>query len=230
MTMLLQTQAVPAPPAAPAAPTLTPGQITVNGAPVASAYDVYQAFRAQRRELRQQLETLQGQRDELSRELQQETITGADRKGIEQRITAVDERITALDKQIAEADAQVAKAAAVPGAAVDPPSPPRSGPPEEVFVLAGMFMFIFFVPLSIALARRIWRRSPKVMTSIPKDLTDRLVRVEQTVEATAIEIERIGEGQRFITRIFTEAQSPHALPSAVPSPAVPGGRPGDVRP
>ena len=200
-------QQPPAIPAAPAAPSINPGQITVSGAPIASAYDVYQAFRAQRRVLEQQMDNLQGQRDNLSRELQQEGVTGADRKGIEQRITSIDERIASLDKQIAEADAQVAKAAAVPGAAVDPPEPPRTGPPDEVFVLAAVFMFVFLLPISIAWARRIWRRSPKIVTTIPKELTERMARVEQTVEATAIEIERIGEGQRFITRIFTESEN-----------------------
>ena len=228
---MLQQPAVPAAPTAPAAPGTGTSLITIDGTPVAaSAFDIYQAFRAQRRVLGDQLNDLQSQRDELSRELQQEGVAGADKKGLEQRITTIDERIASLDKQIAEADAQVAKSAAVPGAAVDPPQPPRNGPPEEVFVLSAIFMFVFFLPLSIAFARRIWRRSPKVVTTIPKDLTDRIARVEQTVEATAIEIERIGEGQRFITRIFTESQSPHALHSAAAPAALPGGRPGDVRP
>ena len=217
-------------PAVPAAPVLTPGQITVNGATVASAYDVYQAFRAQRRVLGQQLESLFDERGEISRQLQQETITGADRKGLEQRITQIDERISALDKQIAEADAQVAKAAAVPGAAIDPPEPPRSGPPEEMFVLGGLFMVVVLLPLSIAYARRIWRRGAQIVTTIPKELSERLMRVEQTVEASAVEIERIGEGQRFMTKLFTEGPSSHALPSAAPLHAIEGGRPGDIRP
>ena len=211
-------------------PVLTPGQVTVGGAPIASAYDVYQAFRAQRRVLGGQMEGLQSERGEISRELQQETITGADRKGLEQRITQIDERIATLDKQIIEADAQVAKAAAVPGAAVDPPEPPRTGPPEEAFVLGGMFIVIVLLPISIAFARRIWRRSAKIVTSIPKELTDRLMRVEQTVEASAIEIERIGEGQRFMTRVLTEGPNAHALPAAAPQHAIPSGRPGDIRP
>src|SRR5678815_1832799 len=102
-------------PEIPAAPALTPHQVTVNGVPIASAYDVYQAFRAQRRVLGDQMERLEGERADLSRELQSETLNPADKKGIEQRLANIDERITALDKQIAEADAQVAKAAAVPG-------------------------------------------------------------------------------------------------------------------
>jgi hypothetical protein len=217
-------------PEVPAAPAITPHQVTVNGAPIASAYDVYQAFRAQRRVLQNQMEGLQNDRDNVSRELQQEGVAGADRKGLEQRITTIDGRIEGLEKQIAEADAQVAKAAAVPGAAVDPPEPPRSGPPEEFWVLTGIFGSIVLVPLSLAYARRIWRRSTKIITNIPKELTERLMRVEQTVEASAIEIERIGEGQRFMTRLFTEGpQAGHALPAAAQH-VIPAGKPGDVRP
>ena len=75
-------------PEIPAAPALTPHQVTVNGAPIASAYDVYQAFRAQRRVLGNQMEGLQNDRDNISRELQQEGVTGADRKGLEQRMSS----------------------------------------------------------------------------------------------------------------------------------------------
>ena len=216
-------------PTPPATPQLTPQQVTVQGAPIASAYDVYQAFRAQRRVLGNQMDELQNQRQNLQNELQSEGVTGADRKGLEQRMTSVDERINALDKQIAEADAQVAKAAAVPGAAVDPPEPPRSGPPEEFWVVSTIFGSIILIPISIAYARRIWRRSAKIVTNIPKELTERLMRVEQTVEATAIEIERIGEGQRFMTRLFTEGPpGQHALPQSAQH-VIPGSKPGDIR-
>jgi hypothetical protein len=34
----------------------------------------------------------------------------------------------------------------------------------------------------------------------------RLGRVEQAVEAVAVEIERIGESQRFLTKVLTEAR------------------------
>jgi len=197
-------------PAAPEAPVLAPGQVTIGGTPLSSPSAVFQAFRAQRRELGRQLEELQNTRANLASEIG-ETPEGADKKGLEQRITGVDERIIALDKQIAEADAQVARAAAIPGAAVDPPEPRREGPPEEAFVLGGMFIFFVLLPISIAYARRIWRRSAKVITTFPKELSDRLMRVEQAVEATAIEVERIGEGQRFMTKIFTESGGPQAL-------------------
>src|SRR4051812_18174783 len=45
----------------------------------------------------------------------------------------------------------------------------------------------------------------------------RLERVEQAVESIALEIERIGEGQRYVTRLLNEPA--RTLASAVPVPA-----------
>jgi hypothetical protein len=59
-------------------------------------------------------------------------------------------------------------------------------------------------------ARRIWRRGGSVIPALHRDLTDRLTHLEQSVDAVAIEVERIGEGQRFMTRLFTENGTPRA--------------------
>jgi hypothetical protein len=37
---------------------------------------------------------------------------------------------------------------------------------------------------------------------------ERLARVEQAVESIAIEVERIGEGQRYVTTLLTESGQP----------------------
>jgi hypothetical protein len=109
--------------------------------------------------------------------------------------------------------AQLAQAAAIPGAIVEhaPPRVIRNGPPEEAYVVGTIFMLITLLPLSIALARRIWRRSATVITSFPKELSDRLLRLEHVAEATSLEVERIGEGQRFLTKLFTEGEGARAL-------------------
>jgi hypothetical protein len=61
-----------------------------------------------------------------------------------------------------------------------------------------------------------WRLLPKGSTrgleplgewetgASPRQLDDRLTNLEQSVDAVAIEIERIGEGQRFMTNFFAE--------------------------
>jgi prefoldin subunit 5 len=165
---------------------------------------VYEALKAQRTELRNQLESLEDKRRELSQRLEEPTLNATDRKGIEQRVTEVDQRISAIDKQIGESEARIASAAAVPGAVVKEPPVQREGPPEEVFVLGGMFIVIVLLPLSIAMARRIWRRGVATITSLPAELMERLTRLEQGVDAIAVEVERIGEGQRYMARLAAD--------------------------
>jgi hypothetical protein len=69
-----------------------------------------------------------------------------------------------------------------------------------VGVLAGAFAGAYFFGKSRAQRETLHAaRDPEVMA--------RLARVEQIVESTAIEIERISEGQRFTTRLLSEKKS-----------------------
>ncbi len=72
--------------------------------------------------------------------------------------------------------------------------------------------------LGAYLARRIWRRGGSVGPAFPRELTDRLTHLEQSVDAVAIEVERIGEGQRFMTRLFTERGAPRAAADGATEP------------
>lgn len=164
---------------------------------------VYRGAHAQRGELRDQLETLVQSRHGLLRELEDHSVAGPATTGMQERIVQLDARIAELDKAMATADAQVALAAAVPGAVVMQPPPVRDGG-SDVDVVAPMVALAVLLPLSIAFARRVWRRSAAAAVALPHDLMERLGRLEQTGEATALEVERIGEGQRFVTRLLTE--------------------------
>jgi hypothetical protein len=62
------------------------------------------------------------------------------------------------------------------------------------------------------------RREGSEIPALSGDLIDRLTRLEQSIDAVAIEVERVGEGQRFMTRLFTENGIPRA---AGESPAEP---------
>jgi hypothetical protein len=200
---LLQGQ-TPVPPVQPVAP------IAARGTPSPSA--IYEGFRAQRRELSNQLDELEGTRRDITSQLEELDPANTDRKPLEDRLTDVDSRIKAVDQMLAANATQLAQASAIPGAVVEQPPPvPRQGPPEEAWVLGGIFLIVAVFPLSVALARRIWRRSAAAITSLPRDIADRLQRMEQAIEATAVEVERIGEGQRFITRLFTEGESVKAI-------------------
>jgi septation ring formation regulator EzrA len=181
--------------------------------------EVWRAALAQRRELQSQLGALQNTRGGLSRQLQQPRLPAVDRRGLEQQLAETDAQIGAVEKQLAAANADVAKAAAVPGAVQEEPRPVRDGPPQEVYVLGGMFIVFVLLPLSIAAARRIWRRGTAALASLPRELMDRLDqldqsvnRLDQSVDSIAVEVERIGEGQRFVTRLMSERSAAPALP------------------
>ena len=201
----MQQASTPLPPVQPIAPIAA-----ARGTPSPSA--IYEGFRAQRRELSNQLDDLEGTRRGITSQLEELDPANTDRKPLENRLTDVDSRIKAVDQMLAGNAAQLAQAAAVPGAVIEQPPPaPREGPPEEAWVLGGIFLIVAVFPLSVALARRIWRRSAAAVTSLPRDIADRLQRMEQAIEATAVEVERIGEGQRFITRLFTEGEKVKAI-------------------
>jgi hypothetical protein len=77
---------------------------------------------------------------------------------------------------------------------------------EDIVVpIAGMTMIVMLVlgvPFVRALARR-WERQPLQQT-VPPEVTARLERIEQAVDAVAIEVERISEGQRFTTKLLSD--------------------------
>jgi hypothetical protein len=196
------TPSVPSPGSGQPAPyvyTYTPGG--KQGDPVA----ILRGARAQRDELRNQLENLEEKRRELAQEWRQ-AAEGTYRQGIERRIAEIDQRISEVDKQLAAADLQVAKAAAIPGAVVpDPPDPPT--PPDwdrTIGITGSVFTFFVLFPLTIAYARRLWRRGALTVAELPKVLAERLTRLDQAVDAIAIEVERISEGQRFLTKVMAE--------------------------
>ena len=197
-------------PTPPAPPTPVVGVAAPRATPSASA--IYQGYRAQQRELTNQLDDLDGTRRELQAQIDQLDAGDAGRKPLEDRLADINTRIKAVDGMLAANATQLAQAAAIPGAVVEQPPPmPPQGPPEEAWVLGGIFLIVAVFPLSVAMARRIWRRSAAAVASLPRDIADRLQRMEQAIEATAVEVERIGEGQRFITRLFTETERAKAL-------------------
>jgi hypothetical protein len=73
--------------------------------------------------------------------------------------------------------------------------------PIVLFIMIGITAL--GTPIARALARSIDRRS-HLPPSIPPDLSSRLDRMEQAIDAIAVEVERISEGQRFTTRLLSD--------------------------
>lgn len=136
-----------------------------------------------------------------------------DREQIREQI-----RQTIEDARIAQGEAGRAAviAPAAPGAATTqaPPWVPPDDIPPRVQETAFAFFITFAVmiigyPIAKALGRRIDRTgaAPKV----PVEVASQLAQLNQAVEAIAVEVERISEGQRFTTRLLAEQ---HKLPAA----------------
>jgi hypothetical protein len=58
------------------------------------------------------------------------------------------------------------------------------------------------MPFMIVLARRLGGR--RNAQALPPDIAPRLARLEQAVDSVAIEVERISEGQRFVTKVMAQ--------------------------
>ncbi|MGH7651431.1 MAG: hypothetical protein ACREMS_06265 [Gemmatimonadaceae bacterium] len=79
----------------------------------------------------------------------------------------------------------------------------------EVAVPLGAFATAIICAIGIPLSRAYSRRmeADSKNPRIPSEVTSRLERMEQAIEAVAIEVERISEGQRFTTKLLSEGKS-----------------------
>ena len=83
---------------------------------------------------------------------------------------------------------------------------------EDIIAIIGFFTtaIVIGVPLVRGLVRRWDRKSVEPSSA---DTAARLERIEHAIDAMAVEVERISEGQRFVTRLMSEqAQERMALP------------------
>ncbi len=79
--------------------------------------------------------------------------------------------------------------------------------------LAGLGGFMLLMPLMIALAIRIVRRGTQRADALqPLIDADRFQRLEQAVDSIAVEVERIGESQRFQARLSAESPERMGIP------------------
>lgn len=78
-----------------------------------------------------------------------------------------------------------------------------NGPEILIPILAVSFGIPFVVaPLARAISRRIENSVPKV----DAELAERIANIERNVDVIAIEVEKLAEGQRFVTRLLAERE------------------------
>lgn len=201
-------QPAPAPPAQGPEPELpAPHPVTIpiqGGSPRA----VFEAAQAKREVLGDYMSRLLRRRNETADRLANPDINPVDKSALEQYLRDLNARVIDMERQIQAADAEVAAAAGVPGSTVqEPRDVRREGPPEEMLIVGTVFVGISLVILAFSFARRLWKGATTVVSQIPAAFEARFTRFEQSLDAMAIEIERISEGQRFLTKVFAEQNS-----------------------
>ncbi len=98
-----------------------------------------------------------------------------------------------------------------------PWNPRETIPPEAVDMSIAFFftvaVIVIGLPISRAFARRMDRKAAP--SQVPREVSSQLEQLAQSVDAIALEVERISEGQRFTTRLLTEQRdaTSHALPA-----------------
>jgi hypothetical protein len=189
--------------------TVAPGVATLPGVPTTAAEVA--ALKSRRAELSNQLESAAGRRQRLSSSLAGKE--GADRAGIEARIAVLDQRIMQLESDLAETGHQLVMAPGTLVATTQAAGQFGRMDPDGVAAITGVFILFVLAPIAFAAARMMWKRTTSRATApqLPPDSSRRLERLEQGMDAIAVEIERISEGQRFVTRLLSEGRAAPAL-------------------
>ena len=185
------------------------------------------ALRAKVNELRLRASDLAVKKNQLN-ERRSRLGADVDPSAIEKQVADVEHEFAATHIQIDATNQQIhdiemARDAGHTATIVQPA--PESFPRPQDIITMWTSGVVLLLPFVLVLARRLWvrgvRREPLDLENSP-----RLQRIEQAVESIAIEVERIGEAQRFTTRLLAE----RPLDAAARIPVQPRREPGTITP
>jgi hypothetical protein len=165
-----------------------------------------QALQARREALSDQLSNAADRRAQIASEIST-TQPGPARTGLEERLKVLDQRIVQLETDLATTGQQLANAPGDLARVAQIAQRPQGGGDDfEEGLVAGGFgvSFAWVVVLGFRWWRR-KRRGPAPAKKMNDESSQRLERLEQGMDAIAIEIERVSEGQRFVTKLLSEA-------------------------
>jgi hypothetical protein len=172
-------------------------------------------------QLTDQLANLQGERNAYARQVRNGSAEV--RISAQEQVTQLEIQITRTQTALRSVRTQIATR--VPsrirggypgdaGANWGQPQRPPGINDDNLTAIIIVFTLAVLMPIALGLTRRLWRRVP-ASAPAPEATPPRLDRLEHAVDAIAIEIERISESQRFMTKVMSER------PSAIVSPTRP---------
>jgi hypothetical protein len=167
-----------------------------------------QAMRVRLSDLRSELQDAAERRNSIASRLREADISA--RAGYEDRLKILDARILTIETEITRVGRELAAAPSSALLAAQPPSE-RPDPNEivsniidEIVPLVAIISVFVLAPIVITISRFLWKRSSPAPMAIRADhaTQERLEQLQQAVDAIAIEVERISEGQRYVTKVI----------------------------
>jgi hypothetical protein len=129
-------------------------------------------------------------------------------RGLQDRLALLDGRQLQLESDLAQTGQLLSSASAglIASTSASPVFAGLSG--GQTLALSIVFTIFVLGPLAIGFAKTLFKRSnrPALPPAVFNEAAQRLERVEAAVETIALEIERISEGQRFVTKLLSENQ------------------------
>jgi hypothetical protein len=190
--------------------TVTLSPDVLSGVPQTG--EEYQSLRIKIDALREQLQDAASRRSNISGQLR--GADGASRPGIEARMGELDSRILQIERDITTATIQMSNApvsARLAGTRMGVPAnnmdPQVARIVKDIVPIFAILCVFVLGPFAVAMSRLIWKRASNLPSRAP--VTDqatqqRLEQLQQSVDTIAIEVERISEGQRFVTKLLSE--------------------------
>lgn len=183
-------------------------QLTVVSPPgVPQTVVEVRALRAQRTELSNQLNSALGRRDDIVDQLRD--ASASERPGLEARLKVLDDRIIELEQEIARTGELIAQAPGnlLSNSTGQPSAPNVRFDSVDGTAIAVIFTMFVLAPIAFTVARMLWKRAnnPPV-PRLDAETQERMRRLESAVDTVAIEVERISEGQRFMTKLLSDRE------------------------
>ena len=190
-------------PQAPGASTPQPFVVDVSDIPKTDVE--VKALRIKMKDLQEELQDAASRRRTVASQLED----GRD-AGLQARLNVLDDRIVQIEKDITQTGLLLKRAAPqalVAGTSQDPdPAEIMEQLGNKIIPIVAILSVFVFAPFAIAVSRFIWKRSTAAIRPARVDGTtqQKLDTLQQAVDTIAIEVERISEGQRFVTRLLSE--------------------------
>jgi hypothetical protein len=178
-----------------------------------AAREAQQHAREMQQEVRDAQEQVRDAQQQLRDAQQQlrEASTPDQRGAANQAIMAAQDAINAAQNELRRVQSQVGSGRRVSEITIQPPNFPHTPtiPAGAMDIAFGFFITCAVIvvgwPISRALGRRFEKRGTTPL--LDASVADQLQRIEQAVEAVAIEVERISESQRFLARLQEKSPS-----------------------